>query len=185
MKSWAIGTLLATLALFVWGMVFWLSPLSQPAFHPLPDDRPVAEALTRYLPADGTYYIPSEKAEETWMQQHREGPIATVFFQREGADPGNAGVLLKGFFHMLVTVGLFGLALRRVAPALPTYGTRVAFVVLVGVAFALWSNVGYTIWWWHPWSLHLVNLVYDVTGWSLVAFILARFIKAETHTTLR
>lgn len=180
MKRFAIGTLLAALAMFVWGSIFWANPLPYTMLQQAPDDRAAGQALVSVFPETGTYLVPGQQhPPEELADLHRAGPVAMVFIQREGVNPMEPSVFIGGFLHMLLTAFLIAAVLRLAAPALPRYGQRVVFVAVAGVAVAVWSNLGQPIWWHQPWTFHLLTAVYDLGAWLVAGLVLARFVQAE------
>lgn len=171
-----VGSLLAAAALFVWGFLFWATPLSAPLTAHTGETTALAEALTAALPGSGVYYLPDPSAgEEVFLEAHRAGPIATIYYRQEGAEAMAPGVFLLGYLHMALSALLIGLLLRAAAPALPGYGRRVAFVVVAGVAANVWAHLGQPIWFFHPWGHPLGTAVYGIVAWGLAGLVLARF----------
>lgn len=185
MKPLILGTLLASLAVFVWGALFWATPLSAPALQHAPDAPAVAATLAAQLPATGTYFLPDPAAgamdADAWAAQHRAGPLVTIHYRRAGAEPMSAATFALGFLQIAAAMLLVALLLRRVASALGGYGARVAFVVLLGVLGVVWSNLGQPIWYFYPWTYPLFTSLYDVVAFALGGAILARFVVPKAQ----
>ncbi len=181
MKNIAIGGLISAIATFMWGFVFWATPISQPSMKHTtsPQNTAIREALKDNLTETGTYFVPDQMHDmEGFMTQHREGPLATIHFQKGGAEAMGAGVMLKGILHMLL-VWLFVGWLLALLPPLDTYAKRFRTVLLFGVASAVWSTLGMPIWYFQPWAYWLMTCVYDLGAWAIAAAILAHFVKPE------
>jgi hypothetical protein len=177
------GALLAALGQFVWGFVFWTTPLGLATMsHGADPDRTQA-ALDELFPADGAYFVPdllggdgdSDAAKQRWIERHRRGPLGMVFIHRRGADPMQPLTFVNGFLHMLITCVLIGWLLARAAPALAGWGARVGFVALAGFAATFWTHAGMPIWFFQPWRYHLLTMLYDLVAWIVAGTILARF----------
>lgn len=181
MQRLFLGAFLAAVAVFFWGFVFWGTPLSSFVMTPAPEGAALAATLDAALPETGVYFLPDmpDGSDEAALEAHRAGPIATVFFRREGANPMGAGVFVGGFLHMFFSMLLLGLVLRAAAPALPTFARRAAFVFLAAVAVAVWANLGKPVWYFQPWDYHLGTAFYDIVAWTLAGLILARIAVAE------
>ncbi len=180
MKKLVLGALLAAVAIFVWGFLFWATPLSAPVFKQAPDEAAVTQSLAANLPATGTYYIPDPRSDAADFEaRHQAGPLVTIFYREAGTPAMTPTVFLLGFLHMFISMLLAGLLLRLAAPALRTYGSKVVFVVLAGVAVGVWGNLGDPIWYYQPWTYHLMTTLYDIIAWGLGGLILARFVQAE------
>lgn len=181
-KGMLLGSLLAAVAMFVWGFVFWTTPLGKAAMsHGVDADR-AQEALRGLFPEDGAYFVPDMaegESQESWLERHRRGPLAMVFVHRAGANPMEPMTFVNGFLHMLITCVLIAWLLGKALPALPTYGARLGFVLLAGFAAAFWGHAADPIWFYNPWRFHLLAMVYDLGAWGLAGLILARFVRAD------
>ena len=180
MKRLILGVLLASVVWFVYAAAYWMNPLATAIFKMPTDDGSFAAMLGEHLGESGVYVVPSDMSDvDAFTERHRQGPLATVFFHREGAEPMSPGMFIGGFLHMLVSVILLALLLRRVLPAAPTYGGRLGFFLVGGLAAAVISNLGRPIWMIQTWDYHIFNAIYDFTSWVLVGAILAKFITPE------
>jgi hypothetical protein len=176
-----IGVFLAALALFVWGFLFWATPLTQSVYHQMTDEEGFAQAMREHMPESGTYVMPNayDGDQERMMAAHRAGPLATVFVRMNGAEPMSVTVFVLGFLHMLVAAFLGLVLLRLALPALGGYGARVGFLFLVGLAGAFWINFSAPIWWYQPWDFHIMSFVYNVVAWLIVGLILGWAVKPQ------
>jgi hypothetical protein len=178
MTKLTLGTLLATVAMFVWGAIFWMNPWPYSVMGRTSDDVATGRTLLEHFPANGTYIIPGlHHPPDQLAALHRAGPLAMVHLKREGAEIMGASTMIQGFVQELVTVLLIAGLLLLAGPSLPSYGTRVRFVGLAGVAVAVFTDLGAPIWWQHPWPFHLVSAVYTVTAWLVAGLVLAAFIR--------
>jgi hypothetical protein len=108
----------------------------------------------------------------------RSGPIAHLHIQRQGMEPMSPVSMTLGFLHFLVSVILIAFLLCMASPALPTYGSRVIFVAMAGLAGAFFVNMGNPIWWHHSWSWTWLVFIFDVITWLLAGLVLAAVIKS-------
>ena len=60
---------------------------------------------------------------------------------------------------------------------LPRYGSRVLFVVLLGLLTAVWSNWSDSVWFFHPWQHSLGITLERVVTALLIGLVLAAFVK--------
>ena len=58
MKRFLLGTVIAAIAGFVWGAVFWMSPLPNNAIHQSKSDALLGAELQLTLDDSGVYYLP-------------------------------------------------------------------------------------------------------------------------------
>lgn len=178
MKQLLLGSLLAAVALFIWGAIFWMSPIASSVLGHATDDEAAGRALLESFPESGTYVVPSEKNDEsTFTRLHEAGPIATIHVRREGAPAMAPQVFVYGFLHGLLTCFLLGLLMRMALPGLPTYGLRVGFATLAGLTAAVFLELGQVIWWLQPWGLHLLNLIWGATAALIAGLVLAYFLR--------
>lgn len=175
MKNLLIGSLLAAVAIFLWGFVFWavfaeLDTVSSDA------EIALQSALSEHVPETGTYLIPSLREDQAeYTLRHLTGPTAMLFVRKSGSAPMSLGSFGLGLLHEFIFALLIGALLRMAWSALNTYGTRVAFVTLAGVTSAFWADLADPIWWLHPWGFHILNFVYAAIAWAIAGLILARF----------
>lgn len=177
-KGFWLGIVLAAVVLFVWGFLFWgIAPVN-PIDTGL-DAAKAQEMLRQLVPKDGVYVVPEMPHEttEAWTTQHRQGPLAMIFVRTTGGEPMAPMTFVLGFVHNVLTAFLIALLLSKAAGVLPTYGSRLGFVLLAGVAATIWAHAGDPIWLNHPWRFHLLSMFYDVVAWSLAGAVLARYVK--------
>ena len=183
MTKLTLGTLAATIAMFIWGAVFWMSPMPYSVLGRTPDDAAAGKALIEHFPANATYVLPGMyNAEDKLAALHKSGPLAMIHMRREGAEMMEPAVLALGFLHELVTVMLMGALLALAGPSLPTYVSRVRFLTLAGMAVAVFTDLGAPIWWRHPWPFHLVSALYTVTAWFVAGLVLAAVLPTRSGT---
>lgn len=180
MQRLALGVGLASVALFVWGFLYWgLNPLPYSTWKQTADDAAAQRAVLEHFPETGTYYLPGLYNDaETRTRLHEAGPIAFLHLtDRDGRPEQEPAMMARGMLLNLVSVTLMALLLRMAA--LPTYGGRVGLVALAGFAAAVLIDVGDSIWWYIPieWKLH--QAVYTFTAWLVPGLVLARFVVPE------
>ncbi len=178
MQRLFLGSVLAAVAMFFWGFLFWAAGPGDLAMSHGANNEALRTALRDHVPSSGMYFIPDMAGREdaAFMQEHADGPIAMLAVRKEGADAMSPTVFASGFAHMFVSALLMAYLLSLATPSLRTYGARVTFVVLAGLVGSFWSQVGAPIWFFHPWSFHLMTMVYDVIGWGVTGAILAKFV---------
>jgi hypothetical protein len=180
MTKLTLGTVLATIVMFVWGAVFWMNPLPYTYLEKTADDAAAGKALLEHFPQSGTYIIPGPHHEaEVLTRLHEAGPLATVHVVTAGRPAMSGATFGLGFLQELVAVTLVGALLRLARSALGSYVARVRFVTLAGFAIAVFGSLGAPIWWNHPWPFHVVSAIYDVTAWFVAGLVLAAFVRPE------
>jgi len=181
MKRYGLGGLLAAAAMFIWGSVFWLSPIPSGVMKTATDDAALGAALKTYLPTTGTYFVPGMSDDVDAMTRlHEAGPVAMIHIEVEGSPAMDPKVFIKGFVHLLGVALLSGWLLSLALPSLGGYASRVGFVVLLGVTASFAYDLGSTVWWPIQTSWGLIGVVYNVVNWCIAGLILAAFFKPET-----
>jgi hypothetical protein len=179
------GSLLAAVAVFIFGAIYWSSPIMGAGSKPIADDAAAQALLKQAFPETGIYWIPSMdlyyQDPEGYEALHESGPVAMLNIVQNPGPPMKSGTFIAGFLHGWVVCFLIGLLLTMVAPALPDYGSRVAFVVFAGLVMALFVNFGAVIWWSMPLAFQLAEGLYNVVAWLLAGLVLARFIPAANR----
>lgn len=182
MKRFLLGSIIAAVAGFVWGAVFWMSPLPNNVIQQAKSDVLLGAELKVTLNESGVYYLPGggDPTGEEFQRLHRAGPIAMIFYQREGAEPMAPSTFAAGLVHGWASIALAAVLLGMALPALGGYAARVGFVTLVGVISSVFSDIGGTVWWPISMDWALIMSVYGVVFWLVTGLILAAFYKPET-----
>lgn len=180
MRSFVTGIVLATLALYAWGMIYWgANPLPYTSWKRVVDDRAAQSVLREQFPETGTYYLPGMYNDAATISElHRAGPVAFVHITaHDGRPPNEPGVLVKGFLLDLAVVILIALLMRQALPALPSYGARLRLAALAGLAGVVLIDLGDAVWWYLPleWKLH--QALYDLSAWVVAGAVLAHFVR--------
>lgn len=182
MKNLITGSFLAAVAMFIFGAVYWSSPVLSAGARDVGDDAAVQAILRQTFPETGLYWIPGNdlyaEDAELYTRLHEAGPVAMINITQSPGAPMGASTFIFGFVHEWVVCLLIGLLLVLVAPALEGYGARVGFVTLMGLTMAVFVDLGAVIWWRMPLAFQLVDGVYNVVAWSLAGLVLARFITS-------
>jgi hypothetical protein len=176
MKRFLLAPLLAALAMFFWGFIYYgLSGIPYKALGTAGD---VAPAVTQLFPADGTYIFPDPRTPpEALAEQMKRGQALMVHVKKSGVKEMDPNTLIHGFLLEFVSCLLVAGLLQKVAPAFHGFGGRVMFVFTLGLLLTLFSNGGQAIWWQQPWGWHLMTMLHDG-----VAFLLAGIVLAGFHT---
>ena len=180
MRNLIIGSLLAAVAMFIFGAVYWNSPAVGAGSRDIVDDAAAQAVLKSTVPETGLYWVPglalmAEDAEK-FNTLHEAGPVAMVNIRHQPGPAASAGTFAAGFLHEWVVCFLIGLLMMRVSPALSGYGDRVRFVTVVGVVMAVFVNIGSVIWWRMPMAFQFAEGMYNIIAWFLAGMVLARFV---------
>ncbi len=182
MKKYVIAPALAALAMFVFGAIFWMSPLPYTAITSAHNDQTAGAALAAVFPSTGTYIIPSPHLKDTATIEalYKTGPSAVVQFVKEGHDMMEPAVFAKGYLHYFVVALLLNVLLHRITAAFRCYWCTVRFSAFVGLLGGILLCGSDPIWWHHAWGWHLMGLLYAVLAFAVAGLVLGKFIpRAE------
>lgn len=172
-----IGVVLAAIAMFVWGSIFWMGLYPDGVTRTVEDDSAAQAVLAEYFPEPGVYAVPGQEMEtEAWAERHRTGPVAQVMIAA-GREPMAPAVFIKGFLHFLGVAALLALLLKLVSPSLRNYAARFGFVVLAGVTASVYFNLALNVWWHWPMEWLLWNGLYDIVSWAMAGLVLAALVR--------
>ncbi|MDH4030028.1 MAG: hypothetical protein OEU49_04175 [Chromatiales bacterium] len=188
MKKLIAGSLLAAVAMFIFGAVYWSSPVLQAGARDIGDDAAVQAVLRQTFPETGLYWVPGNdlyaEDAELYTRLHEAGPVAMINITQSPGAPMGAKTFIFGFLHEWVVCFLIGLLLVMVSPALDGYGARVGLVTFTGLTMAVFVDLGAVIWWRMPLAFQLVDGLYNVVAWMLAGLVLARFVPGKDATAV-
>ena len=179
-----LGVVIASVALFFWGFVFWtLSPYPQTVLKTLPNRDTMTQTLTDNITEDGVYLVPGmgDPADPEFAKLQAAGPIATVMFRKNGAPPMSK-VMLNGFLHMLGSVFLLAIVLATAGRR--TYFGRFMLVFWIGLFVAVWAEMSDVVWFFYPIRYACLYQSYHVSSMIIVGAILAFFIRPPADPEL-
>lgn len=180
MRNLIVGSMLAAVAMFIFGAIYWNSPAIGAGARETADDAAAQVMLRNTFPETGLYWVPglalmAEDAEK-FNALHEAGPVAMVNIRHQPGPAASAGTFAAGFLHEWVVCFLIGLLLMHVSPSLSGYLGRVRFVTTVGFVMAVFVNAGAVIWWRMPAAFQFAEGAYNVMAWFLAGLVLARFV---------
>lgn len=182
MKKFVLAPVLAALAMFVWGFIYWGTPHHLPykALGMVPDGGATAEAVGKMLPASGSYLLPSPLLGEDKMNElAKRGPLVEVHIRKEsygGAEMGKTMAL--GYAHVFVIAMVLVVMLCGLEKAFQRWTCRVRFCVGLGLLVAV-CDLGSAIWWHHALSWTLAQAFYDLMMFTIAGLVLAKFVTPK------
>lgn len=178
--AWAaLGVILASVALFFWGFLYWgLSPFPYQAWKQSSDDEAAQKTLLEWFPENGAYFVPGRKHDPATLERlFRQGPVVFVhMLRREGRPPFDPGIMVRGFVLNVVVAALVAVLLWHAREGLPSYLSRFLQAGLAGVTGSLMIDCGDAIWWEVAWVWKLRQALYNCVGFVICAAILAYFV---------
>jgi len=180
-----IAGVAGALVYFVWGMLAWMAlPLHTPTLHGLPTESQITKALTAQGLETGVYVVPWSDDQDDWQdpesaftKNHAAGPLFSIFYQKEGGAPMNAGAMAGGFVIDLLAAMLAACLLTSVGSCGRSYLCRVGFVTGLGIFVALVGHASYWNWMHFPWEYTLAFIVDVTVGWTLAGLAIAALVR--------
>ena len=185
-----LAAVLSAVLMFVWGFVFWaVLGMGCRFIQPLPAELDVLAALRQSGATSGMYVYPmpadmkDEQAMESYQAKHAEGPILQLAYQAEGGPDMPPSKYAQGFGHYFAVALLSGCLLALASRGLPSFGSRLVFVLLLSLVAAVWGNVGDAVWWFHSREYCLGNMAYSMGAGLLMALVMATIIRRDAEET--
>ncbi len=186
-----LAALLSAVLMFVWGFLFWgVLNFGGKLMQPLPAELDVLAALRKSGATSGMYVYPmpvdmkDEAGMKAFEAKHLEGPILQIAYQAEGGPPMPPSIFAQGLGHYFAVALLTGCLLALAARGLPSYGSRVTFVLLLSLIAAVWGNVGDAVWWFHSREYCLGNMAYSMGAGLAMALVMAAIVRRDPDETL-
>ncbi len=180
MVRFIVGTLVTSVALFMWGFVVWGGAIP---FQEMVWKKPVADSeagslLKKQFPENGVYIYPPMTGDmEADEKRHQAGPIAFVHMLRvDGRPMMDTSIMIGGFILNTVFVALVAGLLWSLRESLCTYKSRFILVAAFGLIAAVFINIGDAIWWQIDLKWKLYQAFYTLSACMLTGAILAAFV---------
>ncbi len=189
-----LGGVLGAVVLFVWSFLYWvvLSERLLPYNH-MTDEGAVMDVLWENLPETGVYWFPmpqhdpdatadeKQAAMEAFEASHREGPLGTVIYHKDGREAMAPSTLVKGFVIEFVSA-LLASILLCCACGRKGYAARAAFVFGLGLFAAVSVHLIAWNFMLNPMGFTLLKIGDTIIGWFLAGLVIAAVVKSRTET---
>jgi hypothetical protein len=172
-----VGSLIAAIAMFIIGFVFFASGLQRIATASL-DDAPAAavqQALAANLPKTGTYFVPEAEASSAQTVMFGQGPVATIHYNVGGFPSMDPTALFGGFILNFVVALLIGSALIGIDRRVPDFGSRAWLVGLFSVGAAAFMHLGMPLYFHQGWGHAIYLFIADALALIAGGLIIARW----------
>lgn len=179
MKNQSIGVALATVAVYMWGFLYW--GLTSFPYSPLKatnDNEATQQVLLDHFPNTGTYLVPGVHNETDVLNRLFEaGPIVFVNIVREGHPMEDPAMMGQGFLLTIAITFLISLLMKKALPSLPAYKDRVLFAAMFGIAAVVMVDFGDAVWWSFDWGWQMSKALYGVVACLIAGLVLGKLIK--------
>lgn len=179
----ALGTLVAAVAVFFWGFLYWATnPFPYRAWHQVADDRAAGEALRAHFTKQGTYFVPSmAHPTEEIEALSKAGPVAMIHVLPGGRPLMEPGRMAAGFVLGWLTSVVMAVALWCFRRSLPTWSSRVLAAALVGLVGVVLVDGGEAVWWFASPSWVLAKGAYNLGACLISGAVLGLFLPREVQ----
>jgi len=179
----ALAVLAGGVVMFIWGGISHMSLFKGAGFSHLANDEVVATDLSRSIPRDGLYFLPSPDfsgpegdAEAAALEaKARKGPTGMIVFHREGSELVSGRKLSIQFFSELLAAAIGALVLSRFAAS---YWLRVLTMGLLGAFGVLSISTIYWNWYGFPDAFFAAQLADKAIGWLVAGAAMAAIVPA-------
>ena len=173
-----IGSAVASIAMFIFGFIFFASGLENLATRNLEDvpARAVRQTLSANLPGTGTYIVPNPEGSAAQTVMYGQGPVATIHYNTSGFPSADAASMVGGLVLNFIVALLIGTALIGIDRRVPDLASRARVGVLIAVAATAFTHLGEPIYWHHDWPHFIYLFIADAVALSAAAIIIAWFL---------
>ena len=191
-KRILLAAILGAIAMFIWASIaHMVLPLGQTGFKEIPGEPAVLGSLQASLGTDSGLYIypglglppgatreQKNEAMKLVDQKLATTPSGILIYHPPGREGFRARLLITEFITELIEVliAVFLLAQTRIS----SFGGRVGFVALVGLAAVITTNVSYWNWYGFP-ANYTGGYIFSLfVGYAVVGLVAAAIVKTGT-----
>ncbi len=173
-----VGSLCVAVVIWLWSVLFYvLLPVPYYSMSQTNDDIAAGEALKQHFPESGTYILPGRfSGPDIRARMRSEGPVATVYIQRDGKPEISALKFIIGTFNSVVIGLLIGVSMLLLKPYTTNYWSHVAIGSSFGIAYTAYPRFADMIWSDFPPGYQLMMIFSDGFSWILMVLVMAWFI---------
>jgi hypothetical protein len=172
-----LGAVLAAIAMFVIGFIFYATPLQKIAVTSADDAQAAAvqQALAANLPRTGTYFIPGADtpAQSTMYSQ---GPVATVHYNMGGFAVAAPDVMIGGFIHMLVVTAFMAAGLLMLSRRVDDFAEQLKLLILGVLGATIFIRLGSPIWYHQDWAYAIYTFLADSISLGIAGLIILKLL---------
>lgn len=190
LKSLVLGTILGGVVAFIWSSISWeVLPWHEQGFHSFQNDEEVSAVIASHITESGNYILPGrppmegmsaeqKKAVETALiAKMQKGPVMFAAIRRGGFGSFAAG-LIKQF--LILAAGAFLLTWLLLQTSGLSYGQRVIFLAVAGLAASVVSDLPNWNWWGFSGSYTAVMVADSTLTWLFAGLAIAKVARGKT-----
>lgn len=173
-----IAGILGGIAMFVWSAVAHMAtPLGQTGISQIPNEAPVLAAMQSSIGGkSGLYFFPwvdmnAPDAMKKSAEAMKTNPSGILLYLPPGASGDMTPMLVEEFVKETLIALLAAWLLSMTVMA--SFGMRVLFVTVVGIAAGISTNVSYLIWYGFPLSYTLAYMAIEIIEVFFAGLVIA------------
>lgn len=172
-----LGAIVAAVAMFIIGFLFFASGLQNIASGSLGDRQAagVQQVLAANLTDTGTYVVPNPDASAAQTVMYGQGPVATIHYNSGGFPATDTSALIGGLVLDFIVALLIGLGLIGIDRRVPDFASRARLVVWFAVAASAFTHLGEPIYYHHDWGHFIYLFIADAAALAAAGLIIARW----------
>ena len=191
MKSLLLGTILGGLTAFLWSSLSWeLLGWHEKSVHRFPNENEVTVAISSPATPSGVYLLPSipskegrtpdqaKAAQAAAMEKFQKGPIMFAAVRSSGFGSYPRALSVQLLSLMLAAFLLTWLLAQTTGLS---YGRRVLFLTVAGLAAGVIADLPNWNWWGFSGAYTAVNLADFTLTWFFAGLVIAKVAKPAAN----
>lgn len=172
--------------LFIWGAVSHMAlGVGESGMKVMQNENAVIAAMKENINAPGLYLFPggvpgndmTAEQQAEFMRKWEHGPSGFLVYHPNGMPGMSTKTLLIELASNIAAALIAAFLLSQALSSLPSFGSRVFFVALIGVVPFLAISVSYWNWYGFPAGFTFGELIEQGIGFALAGFAMAAIIK--------
>jgi hypothetical protein len=189
-KSLALGAILGGLTAFIWSFISWdVLPWHERTLQSFQDEDAVGRVIMEHTASSGVYLYPAgpteegmtkeqkKAAEAASMEKMTKGPVVFATIRREGFKSYARGIVIQFLTQVLAAFLLTWLVLKTGGSS---YGGRVVFLTVVGLAAGVIVELPNWNWWGFSNNYTAVAITDCALTWLIAGLVIAKVAKPQT-----
>ncbi len=176
MRKKLLAILLAALAMFIWGFLFWAADVGSPRDHMTRTQETVIVTALKLSGIEAGVYTlrdPTLTSPEQYNAEAKKGPVATLAVEPAGYDPADMTALAYGYLHYVVLALLLSLILGRARGNSINVIDTTVYSATIGLTVAVATRLSDVVWLHTPLRAMISESLYIVVAFALAGLVLS------------
>lgn len=190
MKSLVLGTILGGLVAFTWSSISWeVLPWHEKPLNRFQNEDEVSLVIASHAARSGVYLLPAgpptegmgseqkKAAQDALMAKMQKGPVMFAAIKKEGFGSYTRGLIIQCLSLMAAAFLLTWLVMQTSGLS---YGKRVIFLGVTGLAASVITDLPNWNWWGFSGSYTAVMMADATITWLIAGLVIAKVAKPRT-----